>query len=156
PGAPNPSVETLLHAFLPHKFVDHTHATAVLSLADQPDAAARCADLYRGRLGIVPYIMPGFLLAKKAAEGFEEDDAVEGLVLLKHGIFTFGDSAEAAYERMIAAVSLAEARLREGRRTVFAVASLPQATAAAEAVAPILRGACALADPAMPGDYKRF
>ena len=54
PGAPNPSVETLLHAFLPHKFIDHTHSTAVLSLADQPDAAERCADLYGGRLGIVP------------------------------------------------------------------------------------------------------
>ncbi|HVH81126.1 MAG TPA: class II aldolase/adducin family protein, partial [Stellaceae bacterium] len=93
PGAPNPSVETLLHAFLPHKFIDHTHATAVLSLADQPDAAECCAELYQGRLGIVPYIMPGFLLAKKAAEIFEEDEAVEGLVLLKHGIFTFGDSA---------------------------------------------------------------
>src|SRR5712671_482173 len=71
PGAPNPSVETLLHAFLPHKYIDHTHSTAVLSLADQPDAAERCADLYGGRMGLVPYIMPGFLLAKKAAEVFE-------------------------------------------------------------------------------------
>src|SRR5690349_1343000 len=71
PGAPNPSVETLLHAFLPHKFIDHTHAIAVLSLADQPDAAERCADLYGPRIGIVPYIMPGFLLAKKAAEIYE-------------------------------------------------------------------------------------
>src|SRR3954470_11689141 len=53
PGAPNPSVETLLHAFLPHKYVDHTHATAVLSLADQPDAAERCADLYGPKIGIV-------------------------------------------------------------------------------------------------------
>ncbi|MGC2523370.1 MAG: class II aldolase/adducin family protein, partial [Stellaceae bacterium] len=78
PGAPNPSVETLLHAFLPHKFVDHTHSTAVLSLADQPDAAERCAELYAGRLGLVPYIMPGFQLAKKAAEVFETDPAVEG------------------------------------------------------------------------------
>src|SRR5215469_13340236 len=108
PGAPNPSVETLLHAFLPHKFVDHTHATAVLSLADQPDAAARCADLYGGRLGLVPYIMPGFLLAKKAAEIFEENESGEGLVLLKHGIFTFGETAREAYERMIAAVTQAE------------------------------------------------
>src|SRR6202011_3375174 len=98
PVAPNPSVETLLHAFLPHKFIDHTHATAVLSLADQPDAAERCADLYGGRLGLVPYIMPGFLLAKNAAEIFEEDESVEGLVLLKHGIFTFGDTARDAYE----------------------------------------------------------
>ena len=54
PGAPNPSVETLLHAFLPHKYVDHTHSTAVLSLTDQPDAAERCADLYGRRLGLVP------------------------------------------------------------------------------------------------------
>ncbi|HZU90585.1 MAG TPA: class II aldolase/adducin family protein, partial [Stellaceae bacterium] len=102
PGAPNPSVETLLHAFLPHKYVDHTHATAVLSLADQRDAAERCADLYDGRMGIVPYIMPGFLLAKKAAEIFEANPAVEGLVLVKHGIFTFGEDAKESYERMIA------------------------------------------------------
>ena len=71
PTAPNPSVETLLHAFLPHKFVDHTHSTAVLSLADQPDGEAICAEVYDGRMGIVPYIMPGFALAKKAAEIFE-------------------------------------------------------------------------------------
>src|SRR5678816_3079653 len=82
--APNPSVETLLHAFLPHKFIDHTHSNAVLALTDQPDAAARCADLYGRRMGLVPYIMPGFRLAQKAAEIFEEDPAVEGLVLLKH------------------------------------------------------------------------
>jgi rhamnose utilization protein RhaD (predicted bifunctional aldolase and dehydrogenase)/NAD(P)-dependent dehydrogenase (short-subunit alcohol dehydrogenase family) len=156
PGAPNPSVETLLHAFLPHKFIDHTHATAVLSLADQPDAAERCADLYDGRFGLVPYIMPGFLLAKKAAEIYEEDEAVEGLVLLKHGIFTFGDSARDAYERMIAAVTLAEERLNGGRKNVFAPAMLPPAIAKPQEVAPILRGACAIADPTMAGAYKRF
>jgi rhamnose utilization protein RhaD (predicted bifunctional aldolase and dehydrogenase)/NAD(P)-dependent dehydrogenase (short-subunit alcohol dehydrogenase family) len=156
PGAPNPSVETLLHAFLPHKFVDHTHATAVLSLADQPDAAERCTDLYGGRLGIVPYIMPGFLLAKKAAEVFEEDESVEGLVLLKHGIFTFGDTARDAYERMIDAVTLAEERLRRGRKNVFASIALPQKTATLVEVAPILRGACALPDPGTPSAHKCF
>jgi rhamnose utilization protein RhaD (predicted bifunctional aldolase and dehydrogenase)/NAD(P)-dependent dehydrogenase (short-subunit alcohol dehydrogenase family) len=156
PGAPNPSVETLLHAFLPHKFIDHTHATAVLSLTDQPDAAERCAHLYGGRLGLVPYIMPGFLLAKKAAEVFEEDETVEGLVLLKHGIFTFGDTAREAYERMIAAVSLAEERLARGRKNVFAPAALPLARAMPEDAAPILRGACAIPDPATPGAYQRF
>ena len=83
-----------MHAFLPHKYVDHTHSTAVLSLTDQPDAAERCADLYGRRMGLVPYIMPGFQLAKKAAEVFEADPAVEGLVLLKHGIFTFGETAQ--------------------------------------------------------------
>ncbi len=156
PNAPNPSVETLLHAFLPHKYVDHTHSSAVLSLADQPDAAERCADLYGRRLGLVPYIMPGFLLAKAAAETFEADPAVEGLVLLKHGIFTFGRSAREAYERMIAAVSLAEERLAASRKTVFAAASLPAAIAAAAEVAPILRGACAIPSATEAGAYKRF
>jgi rhamnose utilization protein RhaD (predicted bifunctional aldolase and dehydrogenase)/NAD(P)-dependent dehydrogenase (short-subunit alcohol dehydrogenase family) len=156
PGAPNPSVETLLHAFLPHKFVDHTHSTAVLAIADQPDAAERCADLYGRRMGLVPYIMPGFLLAKKAAEVFEADRAVEGLVLLKHGIFTFGDTAREAYERMIAAVSLAEERLARRSTRVFAAAVLPAAVAGAAEVAPILRGACAIADPGGSGAFKRF
>ena len=156
PGAPNPSVETLLHAFLPHKYVDHTHSTGVLSLADQPDAAERCAELYGRRMGLVPYIMPGFLLAKKAAEVFEVDPAVEGLVLLKHGVFTFGATAQEAYERMIAAVSLAEERLGPRRTTVFAAARLPAAVAGVPEVAPILRGACAIADPTGSGAYKRF
>src|SRR5713226_8395740 len=154
-GAPNPSVETLLHAFLPHKYADHTHSTAVLSLADQPDAAERCADLYGRRMGLVPYIMPGFLLAKKAAEIFDADPAVEGLVLLKHGIFTFGATAREAYERMIAAVSAAEERLGQGRKTVFAGAGLPPAIAAVTEVAPILRGACAIPSPAEAGAYRR-
>jgi rhamnose utilization protein RhaD (predicted bifunctional aldolase and dehydrogenase)/NAD(P)-dependent dehydrogenase (short-subunit alcohol dehydrogenase family) len=156
PGAPNPSVETLLHAFLPNKFIDHTHATAVLSLADQPDAAERCADLYGPRVGVVPYIMPGFLLAKKAAEVLETDPEVEGLVLIKHGVFSFGVTAREAYERMIAIVSLAEERLARGRRNVFAAAALPAAIADPAEIAPILRGACALPDPATPGNYKRF
>jgi rhamnose utilization protein RhaD (predicted bifunctional aldolase and dehydrogenase)/NAD(P)-dependent dehydrogenase (short-subunit alcohol dehydrogenase family) len=156
PGAPNPSVETLLHAFLPHKFVDHTHATAVLSLADQPDAAERLADLYGPKVGIVPYIMPGFLLAKKAAEVFEADPAVEGLVLVKHGVFSFGDDARTAYERMIAIVSLAEDRLARARKSIFVPATLPAALAGPAEIAPILRGICALPDPATPGHYNRF
>jgi rhamnose utilization protein RhaD (predicted bifunctional aldolase and dehydrogenase)/NAD(P)-dependent dehydrogenase (short-subunit alcohol dehydrogenase family) len=156
PGAPNPSVETLLHAFLPHKFVDHTHASAVLSLTNQPDAAERVADLYGSRVGIVPYIMPGFRLARKAAEVFEADAAVEGLVLIKHGIFSFGDTAREAYERMVAIVSLAEERLARGRKRVFAAAKLPAAPAAAAEIAPILRGACALPDKAVAGLYQRF
>ena len=66
-GAPNPSVETLLHAFIPRKFVDHTHADAVLALTDQPDGAAICAEIYGARMGVVPYIMPGFGLARTCA-----------------------------------------------------------------------------------------
>src|SRR5690349_17759576 len=138
-AAPNPSVETLLHAFLPHKFIDHTHATSVLALTDQPDGEALCREVYDGRMALVPYIMPGFSLAKRAAEIYESDPTVEGLILLKHGIFTFGDDARAAYERMIEMASLAEARLARGRRNVFAAAALPQAIAPVAEVAPILR-----------------
>jgi len=140
PGAPNPSVETLLHAFLPHKFIDHTHSTAVLSIADQPNAAELCGEIYGSRMGQVPYIMPGFALAKKAAEVFEQDPSVEGLILLKHGIFTFGETAREAYERMIEMVTLAEGRLRKGRKSVFVPATLPAEPAPLAAVAPILRG----------------
>lgn len=156
PAAPNPSVEALLHAFLPHKYVDHTHAVAVLSLADQPDGAALCAEVYGARMGIVPYIMPGFALAKKAVEVYEADPAVEGLILLKHGIFTFGDDAREAYERMIAMVSLAEARLARGRRPVFVAAALPARLATPAEVAPIVRGACAIPDSTGGGAVQRF
>jgi len=154
PAAPDPSVEALLHAFLPHKFVDHTHAVAILSLADQQYDPARCADQFGPALAVVPYRMPGFGLAKLAAEVYEADPAAEGLVLLKHGIFTFGDTARESYERMVAAVSRAEERVRRGRRTVFAAAALPPALAGLAEVAPILRGACALADPQQPGRYR--
>ena len=91
-SAPNPSVETLLHAFLPHKFVDHTHANAVLALTDQEGGDDLCRDVFGSRMGYVPYIMPGFALARKAKEVFEADPDVEGLILLKHGIFTFGET----------------------------------------------------------------
>jgi rhamnose utilization protein RhaD (predicted bifunctional aldolase and dehydrogenase)/NAD(P)-dependent dehydrogenase (short-subunit alcohol dehydrogenase family) len=149
PMAPNPSVETLLHAFLPAKFVDHTHANAVLSLVDQPDGETRAADLYDGRLAIVPYIMPGFALAKRAAEAFEAAaPECAGLVLHRHGIFTFGDTAGEAYERMIEMVSLAEARLRRGAPCrPFVSVQLPQAVLPLAQVAPIVRGACSLAEP---------
>jgi rhamnose utilization protein RhaD (predicted bifunctional aldolase and dehydrogenase)/NAD(P)-dependent dehydrogenase (short-subunit alcohol dehydrogenase family) len=143
-SAPNPSVETLLHAFLPHKFVDHTHAAAVLSLVDQPDGEALAREVYDGRMGIVPYIAPGFALAKAAADVFDEKPDVEGLILHKHGIFTFGETAREAYERMIEMVSLAESRLRQGRPVVFQKAKTPAKLEAAAEIAPILRGACAV------------
>jgi rhamnose utilization protein RhaD (predicted bifunctional aldolase and dehydrogenase)/NAD(P)-dependent dehydrogenase (short-subunit alcohol dehydrogenase family) len=156
PMAPNPSVETLLHAFLPHKFVDHTHANAVLSLVDQPDGETICADLYDGRVGIVPYVMPGFALAKLAADVYERKRSVEGLILHKHGIFTFGDTAREAYERMIALVTLAEERLRKNRKSAFATAQLPQAIAPLATVAPILRGAASRKDAKVEGAWRRL
>ena len=100
-SAPNPSVETLLHAFLPHKFIDHTHATAFLVLANMPNAVERCREIFGDRLGIVPYIMPGFDLAKAAADVYDANPDVEGLLLLQHGHFAFGNTARQSYERII-------------------------------------------------------
>jgi rhamnose utilization protein RhaD (predicted bifunctional aldolase and dehydrogenase)/NAD(P)-dependent dehydrogenase (short-subunit alcohol dehydrogenase family) len=145
-GAPNPSVETLLHAFLPHKFIDHTHSTAVLSISDQPNGNDICREVYGKRMGHVPYIMPGFQLAKKAAEVYEQDPSVEGLILEKHGIFTFGGTAREAYERMISHVTAAEERLQKNRKAASAPASLPSRCASAADIAPILRGILAKCD----------
>ena len=155
PLAPNPSVEILSHAFLPHKFVDHTHSSAVLSLTDQPDGEAICAEVFAGRAGIVPYLMPGFALAKKLAEVYEAVPTVEALILLKHGIFTFGANAREAYERMIALVTLAEQRLAKNRKTVFTTALPLEPPLAPSEVAPILRGAASLRDEKIEGAWQR-
>src|SRR6202451_3937720 len=79
-SAPNPSVETLLHAFLPHKFVDHTHSTAVLALTDQPDGEKIARDVFGGRVAYVPYTIPGFALAKSVAQVFEADKRGRGAI----------------------------------------------------------------------------
>ena len=107
-ASPNPSVETLLHAFLPHKFIDHSHADAILVIADQPNAKSLCENIYGDTMGIVPYIMPGFDLAKAAAEVYEKNPNVKGLVLISHGLFTFGNTAKESYDRHIEAVQQAE------------------------------------------------
>jgi rhamnose utilization protein RhaD (predicted bifunctional aldolase and dehydrogenase)/NAD(P)-dependent dehydrogenase (short-subunit alcohol dehydrogenase family) len=155
PQAPSPSVEMLLHAFVPAKFVDHTHATAVLSLIDQPNSDDLCAETFGGGLGFVPYFMPGFSLAKKAAAVFEQNPKVDGLILDKHGIFTFGETARESYERMIEIVTLAEGRLKKNRKTIVA-AKLPSRLASAVEVAPIIRGACTLRDACGEGAHRRF
>ena len=107
-ASPNPSVETLLHAFLPHKFIDHSHADAILVIADQPNAESLCKNIYGGTMGIVPYIMPGFDLAKAAAEVYEKKPDVKSLVLISHGLFTFGNTAKESYDYHIEAVQQAE------------------------------------------------
>lgn len=155
PLAPSPSVEMLLHAFMPARYVDHTHATAVLSVIDQPGSEALSAEVFGSRLGFVSYARPGFGLARLAAIAFDENPRVEGLILDKHGIFTFGESAREAYERMIEMVSLAEARLAKAKKTI-AAAALPKKIARATEVARILRGACALRDAFGQGAHKRF
>jgi rhamnose utilization protein RhaD (predicted bifunctional aldolase and dehydrogenase)/NAD(P)-dependent dehydrogenase (short-subunit alcohol dehydrogenase family) len=143
PGGPNPSVETLLHAFLPHKFVDHTHSTAILSLVDQANSREIRDRVFGSRLGFVEYVMPGFDLANQAAEVYDQEPQVEGLILDKHGIFTFGETARQSYDRMIHFVSLAEDYVRSRPVAPVAKASLPEHLASAIEIAPMLRGAVA-------------
>ena len=155
PLAPSPSVEMLLHAFMPAAYIDHTHATAVLALINQTDSEKLCAEVFGGRLGFVPYHRPGFGLAKAAARAFDADSKVEGLILDRHGIFTFGDDARHAYERMIEFVTLAEGRLQKNRKTI-AAAKLPQQIMPPGDIAPILRGVCAERDAFGEGAHRRF
>jgi rhamnose utilization protein RhaD (predicted bifunctional aldolase and dehydrogenase)/NAD(P)-dependent dehydrogenase (short-subunit alcohol dehydrogenase family) len=124
PSAPTPSIETLLHAFLPARFIDHTHADAILALADQAGSGAG-EKMFRQMFGKglvwVPYVMPGFTLAKRCAEAFDAVVASGAtptvIVLEKHGVFTFGDTAKASYEAMIAAITRAERWLADARKT---------------------------------------
>ena len=153
-SAPNPSVETLLHAFLRHKFVDHTHSTAVLALTDQPDGEAIARETFGDRMAYVPYTIPGFALAKSVAEIFDKNRNVQGLILLRHGIFTFAEDARSAYELMIEMVTLAEERLARGKKTI-AQAKLPKELASYAEIAPILRGAVALDNNRKDGTAKR-
>jgi len=109
-SAPTPSVEAILHALLPHRYVDHTHADAVLTLTNSPDAVERIRDVYGDSVVVIPYVMPGFDLARLCAEhlaGGLPPRAI-GMVLMNHGIFSFGETARVSYERMIALVTKAE------------------------------------------------
>ena len=145
PSSPNPSVETLLHAFLPHKFVDHTHSTAVLAIVDQgTDSVATIAKVFGPKMGYVPYIKPGFDLAKAAAEVFEKDTSVEGLILDKHGIFTFAETAKEAYDRMIHWVTVAEDYVARNGKPPAKKAALPASPASPADIASSLRGAVAV------------
>jgi rhamnose utilization protein RhaD (predicted bifunctional aldolase and dehydrogenase) len=156
PRAPNPSVEVMLHAFLPHKFIDHTHATAVLSLIDQPRGEQICAEVFDDRLAFVPYLMPGFGLAKKAIEVFERAGACEGLILSKHGLVTFGATAREAYERMIALVSRAEDFIARNRKSVAAAAPTTTRPPPIAEIAPIIRGVCSEKDDKTEGAWRRL
>ncbi len=139
-SGPYPSIETLLHAFLPHKFVNHSHATAMIALADLPEAEAVIGEIFGGRLGVVPFFKPGFALGRAAAEVFEANPEVEGLILLNHGHFAFGEDAESAYARLIEQTNAVEAWLADHRRPAPRRASGPAPVAPGE-VLPALRGA---------------
>jgi rhamnose utilization protein RhaD (predicted bifunctional aldolase and dehydrogenase)/NAD(P)-dependent dehydrogenase (short-subunit alcohol dehydrogenase family) len=145
-SAPTPSVETLLHAFLPPRFIDHTHADAILVLCNQPDGEAAFRSLFGPRLVWVPYVMPGFALAKRCADAFDRVAAVDGppvvMVLERHGLFTWGETGRESYERTVDAVTRAETHALRRRRTV-AMPARGNAIDGHPSVLPTLRGAFA-------------
>ncbi len=110
PSAPNPSVEAILHAIIPFKFVDHTHADAVVTITNTPSGKERIQNIYGKNIVIVPYVMPGFILAKTIYEMTKDLDwsTCEGMILLNHGVFTFNDDPQKSYEQMIKMVTQAE------------------------------------------------
>lgn len=117
PNAPNPSVEAILHALIPFKFVDHTHADAVVTVTNTPGGEDRVREIWGDRIVVVPYVMPGFVLAQEVARITRDVDwsTIEGMVLMNHGIFTFADDAHTSYERMIRLVGEAETHLRDNK-----------------------------------------
>jgi rhamnose utilization protein RhaD (predicted bifunctional aldolase and dehydrogenase)/NAD(P)-dependent dehydrogenase (short-subunit alcohol dehydrogenase family) len=110
PSAPNPSVEAILHAVLPAKFVDHTHADAFISISNTLEGEEHIHEIYGDRVAIMPYVMPGFKLARACAVQLPRKMSANtiGVALMKHGLITFGATAEESYRRMIELVSLAE------------------------------------------------
>jgi rhamnose utilization protein RhaD (predicted bifunctional aldolase and dehydrogenase)/NAD(P)-dependent dehydrogenase (short-subunit alcohol dehydrogenase family) len=118
-GAPTPSVETILHAILPHKFVDHTHADAVLAVTNTGKGEEHVRAIYGSDVVVIPYVMPGFDLARVCARRFAQEAhaGTLGMVLMNHGVFSFGPTARESYERMIELVTRAEEFLaRRGAR----------------------------------------
>jgi rhamnose utilization protein RhaD (predicted bifunctional aldolase and dehydrogenase)/NAD(P)-dependent dehydrogenase (short-subunit alcohol dehydrogenase family) len=110
PSAPAPSVEAILHAILPFKFVDHTHTDALVTVMNTPSGLARVEEIYSDEVVVIPYVMPGFDLAKRCAKDFPKlvTAKTRGMVLMNHGLFTFSDSAQESYENMIELVTRAE------------------------------------------------
>ncbi|MDP2646975.1 MAG: bifunctional aldolase/short-chain dehydrogenase [Desulfobacterales bacterium] len=112
----NPSVEALLHAFLPHKFIDHTHADSILILSHQKNGPDLMQQVLGPKIAVLPYVASGLCLAQAALGAFEARPEIEAIVISSHGIFTFDRDGRRAYEKMIHYVAKAEAYIRKKNR----------------------------------------
>ncbi len=141
--SPTPSLETLVHAFLPHTFVDHTHADAILTLTNQVNGAAHVREALGEGVILLDYVAPGFPLARAAADAFDAQPESRAMVWMRHGIVTWGATAREAYETMIELVTRAEEyAATKASRALRVDAPTPPEVAAARLVrvAPIVRG----------------
>jgi len=138
--SPNPSVETFLHAFLPFKFVDHTHSDAIMNVTNRASGFNFCKKIFGNKVSIVPYVMPGFSLAKKINEVYSKNPNINCLILMNHGIFTFADNAKEAYNLMIKYVSQAERAIKKLKvKKIKQIKSFSTKFEAHE-ISPIIRG----------------
>ena len=111
-------METFLHAFLPFKFVDHTHSDAIMNITNRPNGKDLCKKIFGPKVSIVPYVMPGFGLAQKINEVYSKNPNINCLILLNHGIFTFANNAKESYERMIKYITKAEKELTKKSKRI--------------------------------------
>jgi rhamnose utilization protein RhaD (predicted bifunctional aldolase and dehydrogenase)/NAD(P)-dependent dehydrogenase (short-subunit alcohol dehydrogenase family) len=159
-ASPDPSVEALLHAFLPHRFIDHTHADSILVLGSQPNGADFLREALGSKAGVLPYSPPGMPLAQTGRKQCAQHPEWEALVVMGHGIFTFGEDARTAYERMVSYVGKAEvfiSRKRRGKKFGSPrtdVPSLKDKVSAIARLAQMIRGTCAFREE--KGKLKRF
>lgn len=114
-SAPTPSVEAILHAIMPARFVDHTHADAIVAISNTPDGEKILRGIYGDDVLILPYVMPGFILAQQVYQATKNVDwsKLKGIILLHHGVFSFHEDARTSYENMIELINRAEDYLRE-------------------------------------------
>jgi len=138
--SPNPSVETFLHAFLPFKFVDHTHSDAIMDVTNRPNGKDLCKKIFGTKVSIVPYVMPGFGLAQKINEVYDKNPNINCLILLNHGIFTFDNDAKKSYDLMIKYVSIAERTIKKLKRKKIRQIKNYNTKFEPYEIAPILRG----------------
>ncbi len=138
--SPNPSVETFLHAFLPFKFVDHTHADAILNVTNRPGGLNFCKKIFGNKVNVVPYVMPGFMLAKKINDIYSKNPNINCLILMNHGIFTFANDAKEAYDLMIKYVSRAESAVKKLKNKKIKQIKKFSTKFNVHEVAPIIRG----------------
>ena len=138
--SPNPSVETFLHAFLPFKYVDHTHADAILNVTNRPRGLSFCKKIFGNKVSIVPYVMPGFKLSKKVNEIYSKNPKINCLILMNHGIFTFSNDAKEAYSLMIKYVSQAERAIKKLKVKKIKQIKNYSTKFSTHDIAPIIRG----------------
>jgi rhamnose utilization protein RhaD (predicted bifunctional aldolase and dehydrogenase)/NAD(P)-dependent dehydrogenase (short-subunit alcohol dehydrogenase family) len=156
---PRPSIEALVHAFIPCTYVDHTHADAILMLTNQHDGERTVRDALGDDVTIVRYVRPGFPLAKVVADAFEASPGSGGMVLMKHGLLTWGETARESYDRTVRLVTRAEEYLSaKGTGQGTASTSTPAGTAGGRylTIAPILRGLLAVRTGDADRPYRRF